>query len=152
MKQLKDIKNPERFKPEIDWALDTLKKNNRIQWYVNRLKETELDKGIDERHQLIDSKPELKHYMDLSKNNRNIFNYPFKPQDSLKKVLEDLKKLDVVAPNEKRKVTPKKDQKKIVAVFGWEWWDLNTNGDDEEGKALSGNEYIAASEVLKSLG
>lgn len=137
----------EKIQKQIKYAIDTFKREDRIMWYLKkyRLRYTEPDNA--EAKNISQHFGDLKHFLSNAEINnfRTVLDYEFKPDASVKQVVDDLKGLEELE-NKKREEDTRLidhaeygegDLKPIIEFDdGWAWFLIDQEYCELEGDAM----------------
>ena len=119
----------DRVRPAVQWALDTLKKQDRVVWFIKQYRR---DAAVWDRH-----RAEFEHFHAMEQQVPQLSRYRFEDQKTPEALLHDLKEIErsALARKGDQLVGPKGDV--IVDLGGgWAWWNLGVSACDDEAGAM----------------
>jgi len=118
-------------KPVVKWALDTLKKDDRVVWFLRNYR-------ADPKLWSDDTKKSLEHFMSMT-HLKDIEKLKFEAKwsydDGINK-LQEVEQSAICKLGDKGAALPEQGKKIVDLGSGWAWWDLQTTSDKEEGNAM----------------
>lgn len=118
-------------KPVVKWALETLKKDDRVVWFLRNYR-------ADPKLWSDDTKKSLEHFMSMT-HLKDIEKLKFEAKwsydDGIKK-LQEVEQSAICKLGDKGAALPEQGKKIVDLGSGWAWWDLQTTSDKEEGNAM----------------
>jgi len=118
-------------KPVVKWAMDTLKKEDRVVWFLKNYR-------ANPKLWSEDTKKTLEHFMSMThlKDIEKLkFDAKWSYDDGIKK-LQEVEQSAICKLSDKGAALPEQGKKIVDLGSGWAWWDLQTTSDKEEGNAM----------------
>jgi len=120
----------EMARPEIDWAIKTLGREDRVIWYLRQIKTHPISESLKEQ---------LNHFMGMAKTVKSIEDYKFNPNDPEQKILNELSILEQRSKEqyeETSHLVPQEGVKILDLGSKWAWWDLQKGYSVDEANAM----------------
>lgn len=120
----------EMARPEIDWAIKTLGREDRVIWYLRQIKTHPISESLKEQ---------LNHFMGMAKTVKSIEDYKFNPNDPEQKILNELSVLEQRTKEqyeETSHLVPQDGVKVLDLGNKWAWWDLQKGYSVDEANAM----------------
>lgn len=120
----------EMARPEIDWAIKVLSREDRVIWYLRHIKTHPVNDSLKEK---------LNHFVGMAKTVKSIEDYKFNPNDTDQKILNDLSLLEQRSKEQYEETSHLVPQEgvKILDLGGkWSWWDLQKGYSVDEANAM----------------
>ena len=137
------------MRPEIAWAIEVLKREDRVMWYLRLFKN-------DDTRPTNDLKEKLEHYMGMTKNVPKMETYTFEKKTTVPNLIQELNMLESQGMEHYEKqshLVPA--QGKVILDLGsqWAWWDLRVGYSADEANAMGhcGNQAQKEGDTILSL-